>query len=204
MTDPVVIPTRPGRECPWVSVESNYWPKSAPWWQRPFRTAQHYQYALLAYKHEASLGHMPFASHLTYTQWCVAGVNSFAGDGVSEAVRQAVGHLGGFRQVLSREACLAQSDDVRRQCDAIVVYCDYDTSQSSGVTRAVKLADAHGIPVIPRYLPPHLMRQVVGESVLSTVVPVLCAAPALLGAAVATRGGFRLLRRAWRFMKRTR
>jgi hypothetical protein len=201
--DRISAPARPRRQYPWVSIESPFWPKNCPAWLQPFRTLQHYQYAVLAYKHEAGLGNMPFASHITYTQWCMAGLNTFAGDGVSEIVHHFLGHMGVFSQVLGRDRCIAQSNDVRRQCDAVVVYTDFG-EDSSGVREAVRLAAKHKIPVVRKKLPPALMAQVVGRSDLSTVVPLLCMVPPLVGAAVMGRGAFRFARTMWRLSRRPR
>jgi hypothetical protein len=68
----------------------------------------------------------------------------------------------------------------------------------------VRLATEHDIPVVRKRLPPVLMDQVIGRSVLSTVVPLLCMAPPLIGAAIMGRGAFRFARSMWRRAQRPR
>ncbi|MDC0367131.1 hypothetical protein OAM67_01755 [bacterium] len=194
----IVSMPRPHKRHKWVTIESRYS-------GNPVQTIQNYQRAVLAYKFEAEQGNMPFASHITYPQWVMCGVNSFAGDPGSELLHRIFGHWGGFRQILGRKKCIQQSDDVRRQCDEMHVYGD-DWKKSKGVRDAVQLAKKHMIPVTHCKLPPELERQIFGKSVLSTVVPVVRMLGSVAGLVslgfVTTRHGPSLIRSAAFFARK--
>ena len=202
-----------GRKHKWVSIESPYmsW---LPWF-----VMRNYQYALLCYKNEArelpwleegeegkegKEGCMPFASHITFTQFVLFGMNSFVGDGLSEVLFHRLFASKMSSQSLGRSYCLDLTDEVREECDKIVVYDDFGT-QSSGVQRAIALGKERSIPVEYKQLPPDMMKHVFGQSVLSTVVPLCSMAITAVGTAVCARGGWRFgvqsvrrFRRQWK------
>jgi hypothetical protein len=136
------------------------------------------------------------SSQITYTQCVVAGLSSFAGDGVSGILHR-MGLGGAAAQIMGREECLAQSDEVRAACNAIHVYDDFG-ADSSGVQRAVALGHEHDIPVRRRQLPKPLLKQVIGQSVLSTVVPLGLLAVFAVGTVASGRGLARGAMRLWR------
>ena len=83
----------------WVALESPYF-SILPW-----NTMRNYQYAILAFKYESANNKVVYASHITYTQWVMCGLNSFLGDFVSEFVEHKLWNLGAgspFKQLLSR------------------------------------------------------------------------------------------------------
>ena len=168
--------TQRAKRTKWVSIESPY----MSW--LPWKTVRNYQYALLAYKNETRLGNMPFASHITFTQFVLAGCNScVGGDGVSEIIFHKLSKSGATAQCIGREECLNLTDEVRKICDEIVVYDEFGTS-SSGVQRAIKLGQHYEIPIVYKQLPPDLKREIIGQSVKSTIVPLFLTTLSLAGA----------------------
>jgi hypothetical protein len=193
--DPPIVSKKAPPYPPIVSIESPYFSAN------PFVTLRNYQYAVLAFKHEASLGNIPFASHITYTQWVLGGLNSHAGDAFSEIVHRSF-KTGAAAQVLGRKECIEQSNSIRRKCDALIVYDDFGHDQSTGVKDAITLAQSHGILVKYKRLPEPLLNQVFGQTVLSTVLPLAMMALPVVGAAATGRFFSRVATRAFRKWKK--
>lgn len=97
-------------------------------------------YAIQASKHSLSLGDVPYPSHLIFTQLVGADGNiDYVHDGI-------VDEFSGTREAVIEATC-----EIRRRCDAIVMYVDFGVS--NGMAYAAEFARKHNIPVEERRLP---------------------------------------------------
>lgn len=164
-----------------VSLES---PFNSPY---PWICLRNIQYAILANTHAASLGDVTWAPHLTNTQFVKWGYNNYVSDVWGSLLS---GFIDG-KYFLGRDETLRLTNEVRQtKVDKVVCYTDYGIS--SGMKGAIEAANESGTPVEYRKLPEDMMKDVFGESVVSTVAPVL---KGLSAFGLSTYGLLRLLSR---------
>lgn len=147
-----------------VSVESPY-NALLPWTQ-----LRNIQYAILANTHAASLGDATWTPHLCNTQITKFGVNGYIGDSYASFLLSCFGN-NIYKYALGREKTLDITNATRvKHMDKIICYIDFGIS--SGMQSAIDVANEAGIPVEQRKLPPDLMKEVFGQSFMSTVLPI--------------------------------
>jgi len=147
-----------------VSVESPY-NAIFPWTQ-----LRNIQYAILANTHAASLGDATWTPHICNTQIVKFGCNTYIGDTVGELLLRFFGK-NIIKYSLGRDETLRITNSVRQtHVDKVVCYTDFGIS--GGMQSAIDAAKLSNTPVEKRKLPPDLKKEVFGQSITSTIIPV--------------------------------
>lgn len=147
-----------------VSVESPY-NAFTPWghWRNV-------QYAILANKHAGFVDNATtYVPHLTDTQYVKFGWNSYVGDSVGVLVKYMFPRLAKYD--VGREETIDKTNNIRRtKVNKLVYYTDFGVS--AGMQSGIDAAKNAGVPVEERKLPKDMMKDIFGQSVLSTVLPI--------------------------------
>jgi hypothetical protein len=144
-----------------VSIES---PFNAKY---PWLIKRNIQYAILANTHAASLGEVTWTPHIVNTQYVKFGTNGYISDTLAELFMTKIDR----KYFLGRDETLRLTNLIRQnKMDKVVCYTDYGIS--SGMKGAIDAAKQVGVQVEYRQLPPDMKREIFGESILSTVIPI--------------------------------
>ena len=138
----------------------------------PWILARNIQYGIMCNTVEASHGHATWAPHLCNTQAVVFGMRMFFGDSLCTLL---LGlnyfETAAAKYVIGRQRTLDTTNLARKvKCDAVVCFTDFGIS--SGMQSAIDAAEAAHVPVHYKQLPEDAMKHVLGQSFLSTVLPV--------------------------------
>lgn len=135
----------------------------------PWNQLRNIQYAILANTHAASFKDAAtWTPHICNTQIVKFGYNTYIGDTYGTFLMKLSKNL--LKYYIGREDTLRITNGVRQtHIDRIVCYTDFGIS--SGMKSAIDVANANNIPVEMRKLPPELLKEVFGQSFLSTILP---------------------------------
>jgi hypothetical protein len=148
-----------------ISVESPYNART-PWTQ-----LRNIQYAILCNTHAASLGDATWTPHICNTQVVKFGYNSYIGDTYGDFIVTFFGK-NVCKYYLSRNETLRITNSVRQtHIDKVICYTDFGVS--GGMRSAIVAAKMKNITVEERKLPNDLMKEVYGQSFVSTIIPTL-------------------------------
>ena len=148
-----------------ISVESPY-NSIYPWLQR-----RNIQYAIQCNTHAASLGDVTWTPHIVNTQFVKFGFNGYVSDSLSTFLFTPKG-LKLDKYFIGRDETLKRTNEIRQtKIDKVVCYTDYGIS--NGMQGAIEAAKKANVPIEYRKLPKDMKKDIFGESVQSTLLPVV-------------------------------
>jgi hypothetical protein len=148
-----------------ISVESPYNSKC------PYYLLRNIQYAILANTHAASLGDATYIPHICNTQTVKYGYNTYIGDTMGEILIRLFGSKTDHKYFLSRDETIKITNNIRsNKIDKIVCYTDFGITK--GMQSAILVAKENNIEIEERKLPSDMMKEVIGQSPSSIIVPI--------------------------------
>ena len=148
-----------------VAVESPY-NALMPWTQ-----IRNIQYAVLSNTHAASFrDSATWTPHICNTQIVKFGINTYIGDTYGDILINFSKNL--LKYDIGRDDTIRITNSVRKtHIDKIICYTDFGIS--SGMKSAIQVAKDNNIPIEMRNLPKDMLCEVFGQSIASTIVPII-------------------------------
>jgi len=146
-----------------VSIESPY-NSIYPWY-----LIRNIQYAIQCNTHAASLGDVTWTPHLCNTQFVKYGFKGYISDTLSILSKF---DKTSNKYFIDRDNTLYLTNQIRQtKIDCVICYTDYGIS--SGMNEAINAAKNANIDIEYRKLPDDMKKDIFGESIFSTILPLV-------------------------------